>query len=608
MSLTDQEILSLYVSRRAQYEILHGKMQIISDIYNGRAKVPLPDMDRNELPSIPNLLAQGVDQMAGRITSITPQVAFASMKPGQRKYDRRAMDAARTINGWWQADRLPLKMSQRGKHYVAYGMAPVVMGWNFKEHRPTWDVRHPMTCYPSDDITPGNVTPTDCIFAYQKTLGWLAANGYGQKIMQLTGKTQFRQDTIVSLIEYVDDTHTVLIAAGHFSPDMSFMEKGSFKGVVLERYAHLAGSIPVVVPIRLTLDAMTGQFDNMIGMYFQQAKLQALEMIGVEKGVFPETWLIGRANESPQIIDGPHDGRTGLVNIVTGGDIREITPQPGYMTPSTIDRMERAQRTTAGIPAEFGGESTTGIRTGRRGDAVLSGVIDAPIADAQRMFAFSLEQENTIAINLAKRIDGTTQRTLSVGSANARRPVTYIASETFETVEHVVSNPAAGTDSNSLVLGMSQRVGVGTMSRATMMMNDPMIDDPEVEHDLIIAEGLEQALVQSFQQQASSGQIPPLTVAKVLNLVKMDKMEIGQAMQKVADEAAAEAAKQQEGQQGPPTADAAGAAPTVQALAGGVQPPEQTMPGVQNLGQMLAATRRPAMTVTPYRGQAQGAM
>jgi hypothetical protein len=149
----------------------------------------------------------------------------------------------------------------------------------------------------------------------------------------------------------------------------------------------------------------------------------------------------------------------------------------------------------------------------RRGDAVLGATIDFPIAEAQEIFAFALEEENETAIQMAKRIDGDTKRTIYVGTGNNRKPVTYKPTETFEIEEHVVSYPAAGTDVNSLIIGIGQRVGLGIMSKETAASLDPYIDNPEYEHDSIISEGLEQALMSGIQQQASEGALPPLVLA-----------------------------------------------------------------------------------------------
>ena len=175
---TVDEILSLYKQRVSFYGPVQSRMKMIQSIYNGTMEVPLPDMEQNAMPSSPNLLAAGVDQMAGRITSVTPSIAFSSYNPGVRKYDRIAQAASRTIGGWWQSDRMSMKMKQRGRHLIAYGMSPVVVRWDYDEKRPTWQVRHPLETYPSTDIIPGRITPTDCIFAYRRSVAWMRSMGY----------------------------------------------------------------------------------------------------------------------------------------------------------------------------------------------------------------------------------------------------------------------------------------------------------------------------------------------------------------------------------------------------------------------------------------------
>jgi len=602
-----QSIISLYKQRLNLYGPLHQRMSMIQSVYNGTMVVPLPDMEEATMPSVPNLLAQGVDQMAGRITSVTPSISFASVKPGVRNSDRRASTAARTIGGWWQEDRLPMKMKQRGRQQIAYGMAPCVIRWNNKDKRPTWQVRHPLETYPSTDLIPGTVSPTDCIFAYRRSVGWLRANGYGTQVYALTGDYNMAQDASVLLLEYVNVEETHLVAAGYKQPDSdSFIDMDQYgqqmRGVTLENFANHTGDInPVVIPMRITLDTAGGQFDNMIGMYYQQSKLMALETIAVEKGIFPDTYLVSRAGEMGRFLDGPHDGRTGMVNVIAGGDIKEIQASPGYLTNPTIDRLERAQRVTSGIPAEFGGESGGNIRTGRRGDAVLSAVIDYPVAEAQETFAYALTEENKAAMELSKKWAGNTKKTIFVGTGNAARPVTYTPNETFETIDHIVHYPASGSDLNSLIMGIGQRVGLGIMSKETAATLDPYIDNPEVEHDSIIAEGLEQALMAGLQQQASTGAVPPLTVAKVMKLVKDDRMELAEALNKVTEDAIKEQeAKQaaagggmEPGMEGN-TPDAANAEATISAMAGAqpaVQGPNDSQ---QNLGSLLSTLRRGA--------------
>ena len=90
---------------------------------------------------------------------------------------------------------------------------------------------------------------------------------------------------------------------------------------------------------------------------------------------------------------------------------------------------------------------------------------------------------------------------------------------------------------NDLVIGAGQRIGMGTMSKRSFMAIDPMVDDAESEHDAVVAEGLEQALLASIQTQASQGQIPPADLARIAELVRTDRAELAKAVQKVQEEA-----------------------------------------------------------------------
>ena len=169
---SSEDILGLYAERRAFWDPIHAKMHQIRTIYSGEMLIDLPDVDKTERPSVPNLLNQGIDQTAGRVSSVTPTIGFASAKPGSRRYDRRAADASRAISGFWQRDRLMTKMKVRARRLIAYGMAPVVVRWNHQEHRPEWNVRHPLEAFPAPNLEPGVCLPTDAIFAYDRTVAW----------------------------------------------------------------------------------------------------------------------------------------------------------------------------------------------------------------------------------------------------------------------------------------------------------------------------------------------------------------------------------------------------------------------------------------------------
>ena len=601
---TADEVVALYTQRRKDYWQLHAQMERIRDIYANNIEVPLPDRDTIEKAYTPNLLATGIDQMAGRIASVMPDPHFAPGKDN-RTETRKATTRKKVIGGWWTSDRVQMKMKTRARHLIGYAMSTTVVRWNPTLNRPTWHVRDPLQAYPSSDLIPGITTPTNVIFAFTRTYGWLMAQGY--QVGHLKPEGQDPSNAKVTCLEYIDSEETVLVAYCDPSDQMSWYQ-GIGKSVELERFPNVIGCVPATVANRVSLEP-SGQFDGMVGMYHMQNQLMALEVLAVKKGIWPDTYLVGRPGEEPRFESGPHDGVTGKVNIVKGGDIRTETFQPGYQTTNIIDRLERAQRLNGGIPAEFGGESPTNVRTGRRGDSIISATIDFPVAEAQDVLAMALHDENKVAIKLARHHDKGPV-TIYVGSGNSTSAITYEASKVFdeENLEHVVAYPISGNDLNTQMIGMGQRVGMGIMSKRSAAELDPYIANPEAEHDAIIAEGIEQALMSGLQQQAAAGAMPPLVLAKVMSLVKTDRMELAEALNKVMEDAKAEAEAAAEQEQAPAPEDMAAQAALGGGDPAGMSPIPGTTPGQEDLASTLMKLRQPAMTIQPNRGAAQGAI
>ena len=82
------------------------------------------------------------------------------------------------------------------------------------------------------------------------------------------------------------------------------------------------------------------------------------------------------------------------------------------------------------------------------------------------------------------------------------------------------------------------------MSKRSFMAIDPLVEDPEFEHDSVIAEQLEAALLSSIQQQAAEGAIPPADLARIMDLVANNQLELAQAVERVQKEAQERQAQQ----------------------------------------------------------------
>lgn len=597
---TAEEILDLLKQRQlAQGEVIN-KMREVKDAYQGDVIIPLPELEQANKPAVANLLNQGLEQMSMRVASTMPDVFYPPLKPGIDKSEKMARTRRLANIGWWQQNHLRVKMRRRARWLVGYGAAPVVIRPDFDKEIPLWHLRDPLTAYPAPCVDPDDMTPPDCIFSFTRTLDWLKAN-YRDQIRGLYKGPAPRGDSIFGLVEYLDGDEMVLLATCASRPTYpTQMEQAYSTWVELERIDNRLGMCPVVIPGRIGLDRRMSQFEGMLGMYMIQSRLAALEVIAVEKGVFPDTYLVSRPNEIATFVSGPFDGRTGAVNVIKGGDIKEVTSNPGFQTNPTIDRLERSQRLSAGIPAEFGGESTTNVRTGKRGDSILSAVIDFPIQEAHELFSEALQAENRIAIAIDKEFfDRPKSFYVSVKGAKGR--VDYTPSEAFDTDINFVSYSQAGVDLNNLIVGMGQRIGVGTMSKRTAQELDPLIDDPENESDRVIGEALEQAMLQGLQQQAVQGALAPIDIAKIMTLVKSDRMGLAEAV-----EAAQKAAQERQASVGPPGAPTGPVAPGAPEGQPGLTPtPGAAQPsigpppgGLANLGTLLNSLKNTGQTPT----------
>ena len=533
---TLEEIAFILAERQAKQGPIIDSMRQLRDAYNGDLVIPLPELDRREKSAVANLITTGLDQTAMRIASTMPSVYYPALDEGNRMSEKRASTRKRATMGWWEANKMPLKMRRRARWLIGYASSPVILRPDMKWGAARWDVRDPLNTFPSTGEDPDQITPNDCIFTYTRSRAWMAQH-YPDALSRLKTSGNPKPTDMLQVVEYTDAEVTVLMVT---SQTKLSQWEGPTRGVPhveLERIQNKTGFCLAVVPGRITLDRPMGQFDSLVGMYNLQSKLMALEVIAVERGIFPDTYLVSRPGETARFVAGPYDGRSGQVNVVQGGDIREMAANPGFATNGMMDRIERAQRIGSGTPAEFGGESTSNVRTGKRGDAILSAVVDFPIQEAQEIFAASLQEENKRAIAIAKTYFGNERKSFYVSSRGAKGHVDYTPNKDFEDDNNVVTYSHSGADANSLVVGLGQRIGIGIMSKQTAQEIDPFISDPEMEKDRVISEGLEQALLQSIQTQASQGAIPPSDVAAIVALVASDKMDLAEAVTKIHEAA-----------------------------------------------------------------------
>jgi hypothetical protein len=526
-----EEIVALYKERLDAQGPILNQMREVRQLANGDVIVPLNELDRNTRSSVANLLVQGLDQMSMRVSSTMPSPYFPALREGQDRSMRLARDRKRAMLAIWDDNRMNMKMRRRARHLLAYSNSPVFIKPNFDKRIPEWQLRNPLDTFPAPSVDIDNPVPDNCIFTYGRTYRWLTQN-YGDVINGVLRVGSPSWDTMFKILEYVCDNEVVTVVLGAektIDPMTGAYSMGA-PAVELERVINKTGMPLVVVPQRITLDKPHGQFDGLLGMYYTRARLQALTEIAIERGIFPDEYLVARQGDNPEIIQ-IADGKTGQLGVVKGGDIQQLQTNPGYKTDVALDRLERQERLEGAIPAEFGGESGTNIRTGRRGDSVLAATVDFRVQEAQDIFASSMVQEDKIAIAIEKTYWGNSSKSFFIpGMGGGVKD--YTPNKMWETDFHYVSYSAAGSDVNNLIVGLGQRLGTGLMSKESAREADPLISDPELERDRIVAEGIEAALLSSIQAQAAdpNGPYQPDDLAYVAEQVQSNKMSLPEAI------------------------------------------------------------------------------
>jgi hypothetical protein len=526
-----EEIVDLYRQRVTAQGPVLSQMRQVRQLANGDVVVPLNELDRNTKSSVANLLVQGLDQMSMRVSSTMPVPYFPALREGSDRSMQLARDRKRAMLSIWDQNRMNMKMRRRARHLLAYSNSPIYIKPNFDKRIPEWQLRNPLDTFPAPVADIDNPVPENVIFSYSRTYAWLIQN-FGPMVNGTLRVGQPQPDDMFTVLEYVCETEVVTLVMG-YEKERDPISGSAYFGspsVELSRVSNRTGMPLVIVPQRITLDKPHGQFDGLLGMYYTRARLQALTEIAIERGIFPDEYLVARPGENPEIIQ-IADGKTGQLGVVKGGDIQLQQSNPGYKTDTALDRLERQERLEGAIPAEFGGESGTNIRTGRRGDSVLAATVDFRVQEAQEIFASSMIEEDKIAIAIEKAYWGANAKSFFMpGMGGGIKD--YTPNKLWETDFHYVAYSAAGSDVNNLIVGLGQRLGTGLMSKESAREADPLISDPELEKDRLVAEGIEAALLSSIQTQAAdpNGPYQPDDLAYIATQVQSNKMSLSQAI------------------------------------------------------------------------------
>lgn len=597
-----EDVIALYNQRVRDSGTEQQQGREITALYGGDVAVALPGLHPDEKPAVANVARGAIDQKGMRIASVTPEIAVFPSKD-TRQSRNRARDRRRGMYGFRQISKTHILQRRRARHLVGYASAPVKIVPDFKTMSPRWKVRSPLATYASLSGEADDMNPSDCIFVHRQTFAWVKEH-YPHRLREIM-RTKESMDTAIDLIEYYDADVLYLIASRRsavngreWNPDTNAVHTAA-SFITLLAAPNRINRCPVIIPGAITLGPRRSEFTQLIGMYQAASELDALSRLAIRGAIKQEHWVISHPGESGRVIQAP-DPANGLPGIIEDGSLETRTPDPQFATRIGVSDLERAQRVTAGIPADLGGESGSNIRTGRRGAQVLDAVMSFPTQEAHHLFEASAELENEIAVLTDLAYFREVPKVWQINYQGEKGDLAYVPGDLWRkndaertpAVTNHVSYSMAGLDAEEGIIALGQRLGMGTISKFEVMKKDPVVDDAEVTAAQVDGEALDAALLTQIQTLAANPE-SPLAASDIGKLKKLRKsgLELEEAWERVQEDIV-KRANEAADPQNPATAGTVEAAPEV---GPGIAPPSES---TGNLNQLLFQLRG-AQNATP---------
>lgn len=518
-------VVGIMMARRNADTPLIQQMVAIRDAYNCDVVIPLADTagEPSLPPAQPHIVADTIDNTAMRAAGQRPTIYCPALDPTNDASVKRAGIRRKALYARWHDSALwDVLLYRSFRHLVGYGTNAIVVVPDMVKGKASVEIRDPLTAYPDSRVGEETRRPINVGFVYGRSADWIRRN-YPQAIpkLNLPGTGRYQSD-LWDLVEWIDEEAIVVGILGPRYPTFSnpSIEQRLSLSMELSRIPNRAGTCPVAIPRRVTLDRVAGQVASILDQEALLQRLTALDIVAAEKAIFADMVAIGKDGRPPQLISGRwKDGRTGEINLMTDGAVQVLQTAPGPLTHPVLDRIERNAAMAAGKSPFMGGETTGSLRTGRAIDSLGGYSVDPRIEEAQKIMARGLMQVNESIIAVEKGYWPSKKYTCFSGWPGDMSHVIYTPSKDFESDENVVTYPMPGTDVQGATVALAQLTGAGLMSRETARRKHPLIDDAEHEEHSIIAERLEDAVLQGFLTQASQGTLPLPDASRIKQLV-----------------------------------------------------------------------------------------
>jgi len=470
----------------------------------------MDNMDIDTLPA-PNLLVSGLDRLAQKISGVPDiRVDRVNDKDSERAR-KRAEKIERIVASYDEKQKLKNQLGQISRWLPGYGYC----SWVIKtikdvdgNYFPYAELRDPYNTYPGH--LGANQQPDEIAYVRRIPLYKLTQiypeHARALRDNEAKGKQEPNGEGFYNA--RLDNAHEE-------------WENDNGKGVIVVEYYDASGMYVVVPHKRLMLDfvenplksgpqfvfakrfsfnELKGQYDHVLGLMGQMAKINILSTIAMEDAVFTETNISGEL-ESGQY----RKGRHAINYLAPGTQVSKPVNNLPYQLFNQVDRLERQLRLVAGYPVTDDAQSPNSFVTGRGLDE-LNASMSLMIGEYRNILQDALQSLDAKRLEMDELLFDKSKALVGYrkGSAFAEtyKPSVDIA-KNYRTRR--VYGAMAGFDEPQKIVTGLQLLQANIIDKETLQNNMDGLDNIPVINERIRKEKAENLLFETLLARANQG-------------------------------------------------------------------------------------------------------
>lgn len=501
--------------------------------------------DRVEDPDfrlpIANLMLTASSRLAQKLGRQPDVKIDAPITTGSARSIAAADKRVRIVSAYDDLSQMDMMLPQLARWLPGYGYAAIVVTQRLDDNGQPWpclELRDPYETFLSDWGVNGQPYDMACIR--------IIAPERLAKYPNLTSEARASLSKMST-------------GPGYNSPDRGGWENANGRGIEVYEYYDSAGcwwmapqanvllsftpnllSGPAFHAFkRITFSKLTGQYDHIVGLLANIARVNVLATIAIEDSVLAETNIVG------DLVGGTYNKGRQAINFFTPGtSVRKQNDQVPQQVFQYIDRTERQLRIVAGYPVTDDGQSPMSFTTGR-GLQELASSIELEIREYQTILSRGLSALDAKRLEFDERYYPSVTKTMEGAIKGSPFAETYTPEKDIKGHRRTrrVYGAMAGYDEPAKIVTSLQLLQGGIIDDDTVRENIDGLDNHQLIKERILASKAEDLLMEGLLARAQQGDPVAIQAAMALmpeSEVKAKIAEVFLAEAQAAQDAAAQ--------------------------------------------------------------------